>query len=316
MKQARIVRVIYNDPYATDSGSDDDDSIFGNSNFVFPRIKRVVREIVIPGIPNDSCLGILQEEVTSKKLGENKKTQRSSSIYKGVRRRKWGKYAAEIRDPIQRKRLWLGTYTTAEEAANVYKRKKLEFERIIAAERGENLNPCVSEETNCLYSHPSPSSVLDVSTTCIVNGIGSSNNEENNLIKSVVKEEADLVQSVEEEPPISTFLGDLIFSPPISQELGLGYGSDLLPTYDYEQTPISEILEYPSISPLLDLGFESNSLCFNDIEQFFEGRGEVDMDFPICEFQNGEGNDVPDVDFELDKEELAWVDEALNLDFP
>ncbi|XP_059637847.1 ethylene-responsive transcription factor ERF017-like [Cornus florida] len=111
-------------------------------------------------------------------------SERSDSKYKGVRKRKWGKWVSEIRLPNSRERIWLGSYDTPEKAARAFdaalfclrgRTAKFNFpdnppdivggrsltpaEIQTAAARFANSNPQTSSSSGARISHSEPRNI-------------------------------------------------------------------------------------------------------------------------------------------------------------
>ncbi|URD72204.1 AP2 [Musa troglodytarum] len=123
-KAVRKARVFFADPDATESSSDDEDEE-GGSGSKKKRKKKKKRKRVRYEIPLTRTDKTLE---TRKRSGPSRASSSASGRQKGVRQRPSGKWAAEIRDPIRRVRLWLGTYPTAEAAAGAYRAASRQLE--------------------------------------------------------------------------------------------------------------------------------------------------------------------------------------------
>lgn len=220
----RKIRIICSDPYATDSS--EDEGIFSKDG------KRFVREILLPissyRVSNASVTeGSIQGSNNGGKTPlkkrvlafRGKKPSLSSRNYKGIRPRKW---AAEIGDPVIQKRIWLGTYRSAEEPFMAYETKRIEFEALANStgcgeekiscslvlskcsnDRNQNFADVsasidLSLSTASCSPHFSPSSVAALDSSTLVLGTISMENEVTRKANGVEKEFTEL-ERIDEE---------------------------------------------------------------------------------------------------------------------
>ncbi|KAJ7962864.1 Ethylene-responsive transcription factor [Quillaja saponaria] len=84
-----------------------------------------------------------------------------SKKFRGVRQRHWGSWVSEIRHPLLKRRVWLGTYETAEEAARAYDEAAI----LMSGQNAKTNFPVVNNEigndsTNTLSSTPATLSAV------------------------------------------------------------------------------------------------------------------------------------------------------------